>query len=116
MNENNAVFQEKSRDPEAEYGFYRKYFVQRLYGDDVAGTSKLTLTRENGEAIEPSEKHAQCETFVLDLVHDRYARYALEHYVQYVEREYPQLAQDLRRVLNLSATRAREAHNARYGL
>lgn len=56
-------------------GIYRKYFVQRL-GDW-------------------ERKHDKCDFFVLDLVHDKYAKAALRTYASLCESEYPELAKDI---------------------
>lgn len=45
---------------------------------------------------DPEGKHTNCEFFVLDLVHDRFAAAALSAYAQACSAEYPQLAADLR--------------------
>lgn len=57
------------------HGLYRKYSVKRL------------RDRE--------KKHARCEYFVLDLIHDPYAGAALAAYADACEAEYPELAADL---------------------
>lgn len=59
-----------------ERGLYRKYNVERL--NDPAG------------------KHAECEYYVLDLVHDRHAAPALLAYADSCVNEFPELAEDLR--------------------
>lgn len=56
-------------------GLYRKYDVQRL--DDKKG------------------KHKNCEYYVLDLNHDKFAAPALRAYAEHCKREYPELAKDL---------------------
>lgn len=60
-----------------EKGLYRKYRVERI--NDAEG------------------KHDDCEYFVLDLVHDKFAVAALAAYADACETEFPQLAADLRR-------------------
>ena len=57
-------------------GLYNKYQVTRL-GDETG-------------------KHAKCEYFVLDLVHDKFAPAALLTYADHCETEFPYLARDLR--------------------
>lgn len=61
-------------------GLYRKYTVER-----ADGSSK------------PGRKHAECEYFVIDLTHDKYASAAMYAYADACELEYPTLAKDLRR-------------------
>lgn len=58
-------------------GIYRKYRVQRL---------------RDGEG-----KHRDCEYFVLDLKHDPHAQSALLSYAASCEKDYPELAKDLRK-------------------
>lgn len=57
-------------------GIYRKYHVKRLR--------------------DKTKKHANCEYFVLDLKHDKFAYAALCAYSDACKHEYPQLAADLR--------------------
>lgn len=57
-------------------GVYRKYLVKRL------------RDRE--------KKHAHCEFFVLDLMHDPFAIPALTEYADACEATHPELAADLR--------------------
>lgn len=45
-------------------------------------------------ALNPA-KHASCDFFVLDCVHDKYARAALQAYADACRAEYPVLASDL---------------------
>lgn len=59
-----------------EPGVYRKYLVKRL------------RDRE--------KKHARCEYFVLDLMHDAFAIQALNAYAEACEATHPELATDLR--------------------
>jgi hypothetical protein len=61
--------------PDTKRGLYQKYRVKRL--NDPAG------------------KHARCEFYVLDLVHDKFAADALEAYARGCVREYPPLARDV---------------------
>ena len=60
-------------------GLYRKYRVERLDGSSAQG-----------------RKHAECEYFVLDLVHDEFATKALISYAIACSEKYPKLAVDLR--------------------
>lgn len=62
-----------------EKGIYKKFVVGRLDGKDGVG-----------------EKHENCNYFVLDLDHDPYAKPALKAYAKACEKEYPELARDLR--------------------
>lgn len=61
-------------------GLYRKFRVERTDGKSA-----------------PGKKHDGCEYFVLDLTHDPHAIAAINAYAQSCERDYPQLAGDLRR-------------------
>lgn len=63
-------------DVDRQLGLYGKYRVERMH--DAHG------------------KHAKCDYFVLDLVHDKYATAALTAYASACESEYPLLAKDLR--------------------
>lgn len=60
-------------------GLYQKFRVERTDGRSARG-----------------EKHERCDYFVLDLVHDVFARPALEAYAAACASEYPNLAADLR--------------------
>jgi len=64
-------------DADKNRGLYKKFKVERTDGD-------------------PKGKHAQCNYFVLDVVHDPFAIPALRAYAKACEGEYPQLAADLR--------------------
>lgn len=59
-------------------GLYKKYKVER---------------------VDKSEKHVDCEYFVLDLDCDKFALNALYSYMCQCEAEYPYLAKDLRKKL-----------------
>lgn len=61
-------------------GIYKKYDVKRV--DD------------------PNNKHPDCEYFVLDLTHDKYAIPALIAYANACSKEFPALATDLREITN----------------
>ena len=56
-------------------GVYRKYSVKRLGDRD--------------------KKHANCEYFVLDLVHDGFAKAALTAYAFACKEEFPELANSI---------------------
>jgi len=70
-------------------GLYSKYHVYRL---------------------DESDKHNDCEYFVLDLTHDPFARIAIAAYALNCEAEYPELAQQLRRTM-LRITHERRKKN-----
>lgn len=61
-------------------GLYDKYFVERVN--------------------DPDGKHDECQYFVLDPAHDRFARTALYAYAWACEVEFPELARDLRSLAN----------------
>lgn len=65
---------------------------------------KFNVTRHDGKS-EPGGAHENCSYFVLDLNHDRFAWPALDAYATYCEEERPELAKDLRRMVdpNLAA-------------
>lgn len=68
-------------------GVYRKYLVKRL------------RDRE--------KKHARCEFFVLDMMHDPFAIPALTAYAEACEATHPELAEDLR--TKIAAMHGRQA-------
>ena len=70
--------------PDEKRGLYQKYQVTRLH--------------------DPSGKHRECEFYVLDLIHDGYARAALLAYAAACEDEFPKLARDLAAKLNPRAS------------
>lgn len=61
-------------------GLYRKFVVNRVDGSS-----------------QPGGKHHDCEYFVLDMMHDKYAKAALLAYAQACQDDYPQLAEILRK-------------------
>ena len=65
-----------------ERGLYEKFIVRRMDGSSSRG-----------------RKHADCEYFVLDLMHDKFAAAALKAYADACAEEFPLLAADLRRKL-----------------
>lgn len=65
-------------DPEP--GIYFKFWVRRTDGSS-----------------QPGGKHEECEYFVLDWEHDKFAPFAARAYAAACEQEYPELAKDLRR-------------------
>lgn len=56
---------------------------------------KFNVTRTDGSS-EPGGKHRDCDYFVLDTTHDRYAKYALAAYADACEETHPNLAADIR--------------------
>lgn len=67
-------------------GLYGKYRVERLDGSSA-----------------PGGKHERCDYFVLDILHDDYAKAALRAYADACQEDYPQLAADLRSRIGASA-------------
>lgn len=63
-------------------GLYGKFHVQRTDGKSYSG-----------------EKHYNCNYFVLDLDHDKFAPAAIEAYMNACRGEYPLLAADLNKYL-----------------
>jgi hypothetical protein len=61
-------------------GLYGKFIVSRTDGKSGIG-----------------EKHYLCDYFVLDLTHDKFALPSMRAYIQACEKEYPKLAEDLRK-------------------
>lgn len=47
------------------------------------------------ERVDQSPRHENCDYFVLDLNHDKYARIALAAYALHCADDYPELAKDL---------------------
>jgi hypothetical protein len=77
-------------------GLYRKYHVERLN--------------------DPTGKHKDCQYYVLDLAHDKFAGPALRAYAYACEVEYPSLAADLRQLAGERvAIRAEAEKNAEKG-
>ncbi len=68
---------------DTERGIYRKYKITRTDRSHRKG-----------------RKHEDCTYFVLDLQHDAYALDALGAYADACEGQYPQLADDLREIVN----------------
>jgi len=82
------------RNDDREKGLYKKYFVQRL-GDW-------------------KNKHKTCPYFVLDPIHDEFAREALATYAVACSKTFPQLGHDLGVLLDNTLTRylkARAEHD-----
>ena len=61
--------------------------------------NKFTIIRNDGQS-EPEMKHHNCDYFVLDITHDKFAKNALIAYALACEGEYPQLARDIRSKFN----------------
>lgn len=78
--------EEPMSEDDTKRGLYAKYEVRRL--DD------------------PSGKHNECDYFVLDPKHDKFAKAALQAYADAAEAEYPLLADNLRRRHKLEPGRA----------
>jgi hypothetical protein len=57
-------------------------------------TSKYTIIRNDG-----SDKHKDCDYFVLDITHDKFSKPALYAYASACEKEFPLLAEELREKL-----------------
>lgn len=55
---------------------------------------KFDVVRTDGESA-PGKRHDGCDYFVLDLTHDKFARFAIESYASACEREFPILAADI---------------------
>ena len=78
---------EKQRWPikfvsDKERGVYRKYKVTRTDGSHKKGF-----------------KHEKCAYFVLDLEHDEFALQALEAYAKACKKKFPELAEDIERII-----------------
>ncbi len=84
-----AAQSRQAHDPDTKRGLYDKYAVRRL--------------------SDPTGKHANCEYFVLDLVHDEFAPDALDAYADACKTAFPILAYDLREKAVTIAARFRQA-------
>ena len=70
-------------------------------GDKTQGLyNKFHISRTDGTSA-PSQKHDGCDYFVLDLTHDKFAESALRAYAFACQHEYPQLANDLFKKINV---------------
>ena len=58
------------------------------------------IERRDGRSAR-GEKHHGCEYFILDLTHDVHAVSALRGYILSCQRSHPQLAEDLKRTVNM---------------
>lgn len=65
-------------------GLYGKYNVERTDGSSA-----------------PGRKHSCCNYFVLDLTHDKHAIAAIKAYAISCKEEYPELAADLLKVIEV---------------
>jgi hypothetical protein len=65
----------KTKEP---LGLYKKFNVERVDGSSG-----------------PGGKHENCEYFVLDIKHDKFAIPAMAAYADACEYEYPELAEDI---------------------
>lgn len=54
----------------------------------------------------PGEEHENCMYYVLDLNHDRYALPALHSYAGACRSEYPELAEELERLIGMCSANA----------
>lgn len=69
-------------------------------GDRDAGLyAKYRVERTDGSST-PGGKHELCEYFVLDVTHDPFALAALDAYIDACGAEYPNLADDLLRIVD----------------
>lgn len=74
--------------------------------DDQRGLyGKYNVTRRDGKGTYPSDKHFNCQYFVLDVTHDPYAIPALAAYAEASQAEYPALAADLRDLVSRAGER-----------
>lgn len=71
---------------------------ERNNDDDVGLYGKYTVVRVS----DPDAKHLECEYFVLDLMHDEFAVYALKAYRDALHRagKFPELEHDLNAKIN----------------
>ena len=71
---------ERDERPAEQQGMFRKFMVQRADGED----KKVT------------DRHFNCEYFVLDITHDPAALPALRAYADAIQETHPYLARDIR--------------------
>jgi len=69
-----------NKDEDKYKGLYPKYHVERVH--------------------DPKGKHKECFYFVLDVKHDKFADAAILAYAEACEKEYPDLAGDLKDMLD----------------
>lgn len=62
---------------------------------------KFKVERMDGRSA-PGRKHHNCDYYVLDLTHDKYAPYAIAAYAMACRKEFPLLAGDLFEKIGLS--------------
>lgn len=82
-------------DADKNRGLYRKYEINRTDGSS-----------------RPGGRHDGCAYFVLDLVHDQFSGPALLAYADACEKQFPQLAEDLRRSVGGGMPTVREIMDA----
>ena len=68
-------------------------------GDKSRGLYEKFIVKRTDGSSEPGGKHAGCEYFVLDLMHDAHAGAALAAYADSCAVEFPLLARDLRAIV-----------------
>lgn len=61
---------------------------------------KFSVFRNDGSSL-PGQKHHGCDYFVLDLTHDKFAALAPAAYADACENDYPLLASDLRKKIEV---------------
>lgn len=64
-------------------------------GDRTRGLYEKFMVERRDGSSDPGGKHHDCEYYVLDLTHDKYAVPALRAYAEHCAGEYPMLAEDL---------------------
>lgn len=64
-------------------------------GDRTRGLYEKFMVERRDGSSDPGGKHEDCEYYVLDLTHDKYAVPALRAYAEHCNEEYPLLAADL---------------------
>ena len=66
-----------------------------MMGDRTRGLYEKFMVERRDGSSDPGGKHHDCEYYVLDLNHDKYAVPALRAYAEHCQAEYPALAEDL---------------------
>ena len=67
--------------------------------DKLRGWYEKFIVTRTDHRDRPGQKHSECDYFVIDLMHDRFAEAALLEYARVCEFEYPLLAADIRKRL-----------------
>jgi hypothetical protein len=75
----NDIPEDREQLTKREMGIYDKYFVMRGDLQDMRGG-----------------RHFGCKHFVIDIIHDPFAKETLLRYAELCESEYPNLARDIR--------------------